>query len=77
MNWFELQRQNWIRETIMIFGFIQRQHLMKKFGISMPQASADLQKFKSNNPTLIQYDLSRKMYVQILTEITDVIAEGP
>lgn len=73
MNWFELQRQNWIRETIMIFGFIQRQHLMKKFGISRPRASYDLQQFLKNNPTLVRYDLSRKAYVQKLIEITNVV----
>lgn len=63
MKWFEKQRQDWIAETLKIFGFIQRQHLMKKFGISMPQASTDLQKFMQNNSGKMEYDSSRKCYV--------------
>jgi hypothetical protein len=31
--WFEQQRMDWIAETLRIFGFINREHLMRKFGI--------------------------------------------
>lgn len=63
MRWFENARQEWIAETLRVFGFIQRQHLMRKFGISTPQASADLQRFQRENPNAIRYDASEKRYV--------------
>lgn len=63
MNWFNNHRQEWIAETLRVFGFIQRQHLMRKFGISMPQASADLKAFIQSNPDAIVYDPHNKRYV--------------
>lgn len=47
----------------MVYGFVNREHLMRKFGISRPQASADLQLFQRDNPKAMTYDLSRKCYV--------------
>lgn len=64
MRWFEQQRQEWIAETIDIFGFINREHIMRKFGVSMPQASIDLQTFQQENPHIIRYDASAKRYVR-------------
>lgn len=63
MNWFEKKRQDWIAETLCIFGFIQRQHLMRKFSISMVQASKDLQKFSQNCPGWMEYNAREKRYV--------------
>ncbi len=60
MKWFEQTRQDWIAETLQVFGFIQRQHLMRKFGISMPQASADLKTFQTYHPGAMKYDASGK-----------------
>jgi len=68
MRWFEEHRQQWIAETLRIFGYIQRKHLIRKFGISVPQASADLQKFQKDHPKAIRYDASRKRYVNTLFE---------
>jgi hypothetical protein len=65
MRWFEQQRQEWIAETLDVFGFIQRQHLMRKFGISKPQASADLQRFQRDNPGAMEYDPSGKHYIAV------------
>ena len=64
MNWFENQRLEYIRECLKIFGYINRHHLMSKFGISMPQASKDLQKFLRLYPKLIEYDIRSKCYVR-------------
>jgi hypothetical protein len=64
MNWFEQTRLEWIAETLHVFGFINREHLMRKFGISQPQASKDLTTFQRQHPDLMQYDLSRKCYVR-------------
>ena len=41
-NWFKVQRVNWIVEMIQIYDFINRYHVERKFGVSTPQASADL-----------------------------------
>jgi hypothetical protein len=63
VNWFTEQRQLWIMDAITVFGFINRDHLMRKFGISRPQASADLRQFQRDNPNALRYDSSRKCYV--------------
>lgn len=63
MNWFAEQRQLWILDMLSVYGFINREHLMKKFGISQPQASKDLRIARRDmgsamvyNPTLKRYE---------------------
>ena len=41
LNYFQELRQNWIDETLRIFGFIRRRHLEAKFRISPQQAAKD------------------------------------
>jgi len=53
----------WIAESLRVFGFINRDHLRRKFGISQPQASIDLQTFQRLHPGAMHYDTSRKCYV--------------
>ncbi len=53
----------WIAETLRVFGFINRDHLIRKFGISRPQASNDLTAFQRVYPGTIIYDVSEKRYV--------------
>lgn len=62
-TWCEQQRHAWIAEMLGIYGFINRDHLQRKFGISRPQASMDLNAFKRAHPTAMRYDLSAKRYV--------------
>lgn len=62
-RWFERQRLEWISETLRVFGFINREHLERKFGISTPQASADLAAFRRAFPDRMNYDPSSKRYV--------------
>lgn len=62
MNWFARHRQDWIAETVHIFGFINREHIMRKFEVSTPQASMDLQVFQRENPGALKYDTSAKRY---------------
>ena len=45
-----------------IYGFINREHLIRKFGISTPQASLDLRTYQQNNPRQIEYNASAKRY---------------
>ena len=62
MNWFVLQRQEWIAETLRVFGFINREHIERKFGVSTPQASMDLRDFQDKYPFSIVYNKSAKRY---------------
>lgn len=62
MNWCERQRLDWIAETLRVFGFINRAHLQRKFGISEMQASHDLQTFARLNPEAMRYDTHAKRY---------------
>lgn len=63
LRWFEQQRIDWIAETLRVFGYINRAHLERKFGISTPQASADLRRFQQLDPTAVTYDKTAKRYV--------------
>lgn len=62
MSWYADHRQEWIAETLRVFGFIQRAHIERKFGVSTPQASLDLKRFQQDRPGAIVYDKSAKMY---------------
>lgn len=62
MNWFNNQRQLWIMEAIHIYGFINREHIIKKFNVSVPQASKDLNNFVKDNANLLDYNKSSKRY---------------
>jgi hypothetical protein len=65
LAWCEQQRQVWIADMLTVYGFINREHLMRKFLISMPQASKDLNVFLRLYPDLMYYDPSRKCYVAV------------
>jgi hypothetical protein len=62
MNWFQTHRIEWIAETLRVFGYINREHLISKFGISAAQAAKDFSEFKRLNPNALRYDLSAKKY---------------
>lgn len=62
MNWFQKQRQEWIAETLRVFGYINREHIERKFGVSTPQASTDLRAFQVLNPGVMVYDTRHKCY---------------
>lgn len=61
-SWFVAKRQSWIADTLRVFGFINREHLERKFGISTPQASKDLALFWLDNPKAMTYSKSAKRY---------------
>ena len=46
-----------------VYGFINRRHVERMFGISTPQASLDLREFQLRFPDEITYDKSSKRYV--------------
>ncbi len=62
MRWFENYRQDWIAEMLIVYGFINREHLRRKFGISIPQASNDLRQFQKRFPDGIAYNATTKRY---------------
>jgi hypothetical protein len=61
-EWFGQHRQDWIREMLYVYGFINREHLVRKFHISVPQASLDLTRYRKTHPE-VGYDVSKKCYV--------------
>jgi DeoR/GlpR family transcriptional regulator of sugar metabolism len=61
-RWFESQRIAFIAEMLHVYGFINRAHLMRKFGISQPQASKDLRSFERKSAGSMAYNLSTKRY---------------
>lgn len=62
MSWFVEQRQIWIAEMLMIYEYINREHLERKFRISTPQASSDLRAYIKANPNTVIYNNSSKRY---------------
>jgi hypothetical protein len=65
MRWFEQHRQDWIAEVLDVFGFINRDHIVRKFSVSVPQASKDLQRFQRDNPGAMIYNLTAKRYERV------------
>jgi hypothetical protein len=62
VNWFVRYRQEWIGESLRVYGFINRDHLQRKFGIHQAQASKDLQTYLKHNPGALQYNPNTKRY---------------
>ena len=62
LTWCRAYRLSWIRDALAVYGFINRDHLRRKFGISRPQASADLTLFARQHPALVRYNASAKRY---------------
>lgn len=52
----------WIAETLRVFGHINREHLERKFGVSTPQASIDLNRFRKAHPKAMTYNTTTKRY---------------
>jgi hypothetical protein len=61
-HWFENQRVAWIAEMLHVYGFINREHMMRKFGISQPQASKDLRSYQMKSSGGMFYNPSSKRY---------------
>lgn len=65
MRWFQAYRIDWIAETLRVFGYINRERLMKKFEISEPQASMDLNLFQRERPHRMTYNKASKRYERV------------
>jgi hypothetical protein len=62
MRWAQRQRLALIAARLESPGFVNRRDLMSVFGISLPQASTDLQAFLRLNPASMSYNSSSKRY---------------
>lgn len=62
-RWYKNYRMEWIAEMLRVYGFINREHVMRKFGLSAPQASKDLSDFQKKNPGMVTYDLHLKKFI--------------
>lgn len=62
-KWDAKQRLEFIEQAAFWRGWLQRADLVGEFGISLPQASADLQAYLEQNPDSLEYDLNAKRYV--------------
>lgn len=67
-SWAVEQRLAWIKESVEIFGFINREHIQKKFWVSPQQASADLKMVQERWPDLLSYNNQQKQYLRGTTE---------
>lgn len=61
-RWFIEHRLAWIKESVEIFGQINRDNIVRKFSISTPQASIDLRATLERWPDLMTYNKSTKRY---------------
>lgn len=57
------RRQWWIGQRITGEGRINRADICGAFGVSVPQASADMRRWIAANPGALFYDKSAKCYV--------------
>jgi len=61
-NWAAQERLRAIERAVWWRGWVKRKNLQKLFGVSLAQASSDLQKYQQLNSGAMVYDLSRKRY---------------
>lgn len=63
LRWSVEKRLLFIEERLFWLGGINRQDLIEKYGISMSQASADINRYLALDPPGVRYDKSAKRYV--------------
>ncbi|MGI8603070.1 MAG: WYL domain-containing protein [Verrucomicrobiales bacterium] len=61
-QWATMERLRFIERSAFWRAVVNRQDLVETFGLSMAQASADLQKYQEMNPGALIYNLRRKRY---------------
>lgn len=70
-DWYVEHRQRWIMEMLDIYGFINRNHLMKKFGVSTAQAALDFRDLQDRYPDAMIYNESAKRYEKLERDVED------
>ena len=61
-NWAAQERLRAIEKAIWWRGWMKRKDLVNIFGVSLAQASSDIQKYLELNPNSMTYQLNRKRY---------------
>lgn len=61
-NWAAMERLRFIEACAWWRGIVQRQDLAGVFGVSLAQASSDLQRYLELNPSAFVYNLRKKRY---------------
>jgi hypothetical protein len=61
-QWAVMERMRFIERSAYWRGTVSRPDLARVFGLSMAQASADLQQYQQENPGALAYNLNRKRY---------------
>jgi hypothetical protein len=61
-HWAVMERMRFIERSAYWRGAVNRQDLVRVFGLSMAQASADLQQYQQENPGALVYHMNRKRY---------------
>lgn len=67
MSYAETQRLRLIDFLVDHYGTVRRSAVMDYFGVSQPQASADLKRYMELAPANIEYDSSVKAYIKTTT----------
>lgn len=62
ISWSAARRLDYIDFRMVTVGSIRRTDIMRTFGVSLPQASADLHEFQALYPRSLVYDKSAKLY---------------
>jgi hypothetical protein len=62
-DYFRAMRMQFIKDSIQVYGYINRIHLMRMFWVSDKIAHSDLAIFKKANPKLMVYSKQLKCYV--------------
>jgi predicted DNA-binding transcriptional regulator YafY len=63
-RWGTEQRLEFIEFRLFWDGIVNRSDITDRFGVSVPQASADLTQYRELAPENIRYDASRKRYLR-------------
>jgi WYL domain len=63
LPWSVEQRQAFIEERLFWLGEVNRTDLVRRFGVSMSQASGDIARYLARAPKGVAYDKSAKRYV--------------
>lgn len=67
LRWGQRQRFEFLEKRLYWEGTLTRGDLMDRFGISAPQATADLTRYAELAPGNIEFDRSRKVFVSLST----------
>lgn len=75
MRWAAQQRMDFIAAQLRESGKINRADLARKYGVSLPQASADFKRFQTEHPGVMRYDGAAKVFVAIASTQSDANGE--